>query len=280
MKPSGKRELDDRAAPSFVDAARSGKVLIGVVHLSPLPGSPRHDGRAAHEIVALARGDAERILEAGFDGYLIENFGDVPFHGDQVPPHVVALMTRVALELPRRGALVGVNVLRNDASAALAIAAACGLQMIRVNVHVGAMVTDQGILEGKASRTTRERATLSPRVAILADVKVKHAFPLGGEFDLEAAARDTAYRGLADALIVTGHSTGAPADLGELQAVRRAVPDRPVLVGSGVTAASVRDLLRVAQGIIVGTALKEGGRVEEPVDPARAVEIVREARRA
>src|SRR2546427_2557013 len=265
-------------AKAFTEALRKQKLLLGVVHLKALPGSPSFGGDTLESIAALARADAEQILEAGFDGYILENFGDVPFFKHRVPPHVLTLMTRIALELPRRDVLAGVNVLRNDARGALAIAVACGLQMIRVNVHSGAMVTDQGVIEGDAARTLRDREALAPGVAILADVDVKHAAPLAASFDLREAARETAFRGLADGLIITGKATGSPACMTHIKVVREAVPDRPLLVGSGVTRETVKQTLRLADGIIVGTAIKRGGRTEEPVDPTRARELVQEAR--
>ena len=95
----------------------------------------------------------------------------------------------------------------------------------------------------------------SSRALILADVHVKHAQPLG-QPDLAQAARDTAYRGLADALIVTGSATGKATEPGPGAHVKQAVPDRPVLIGSGVTAATVREALAVADGIIIGSDLR------------------------
>jgi membrane complex biogenesis BtpA family protein len=264
---------------TFLARLEKRKLLLGVVHLQPLPGSPRNAGRSIESIIAAARADAEAILAAGLDGFILENFGDVPFHGSRVPPHVLTMMTRAALQVLRGQALVGINVLRNDARGALAVAAACGLHMIRVNVHTGAMVTDQGILQGEAAETVREREMLAPDVAILADVRVKHAVPLGADFDLRTCARDTAYRGLADALIVTGAATGSLPPMDDVKAVRQAVPDRPLLVGSGVTRETVREILQHADGIIVGTSIKRSGRVEEPVDLDRARELVVEARR-
>jgi uncharacterized protein len=262
----------------FVRAARGRKLILGMVHLKPLPGSPRYGGDTLVEISRAARADADRILEAGFDGYVLENFGDSPFFKGAVPPHVVAAMTRIALDLPLDGVLAGVNVLRNDARGALAIAAACGLHMVRVNVHTGASVTDQGIIEGEAADTTRERAIIAPGVSILADVDVKHASPLAQDFDIRNAAREAVERGLADALIVTGQATGSSVSSADLKAVREAVPGAVLLVGSGVTAATVKEVLRFADGVIVGTWIKTHGRVDEPVDLARARELAVEAR--
>lgn len=264
---------------TFTSKIREGKVIIGVVHLKPLPGSPRYTGESLESIAAAARSDAKELLDAGFDGWMLENFGDAPFFKGPVPPHVLTSMTRIALELPRSGLLTGVNVLRNDAAGALAVAAAANLQMMRVNVHTGAMVTDQGVLEGDAAATLRTRRWLNPDIAILADVDVKHASPLGMSFDIAEAAKEAAYRGLADALIVTGKATGSPVNVEDIESVRGAVPDRPILAGSGVTLDSVREVLRRTDGIIVGSWIKRGGRVEDRVDPARARDFAAEARR-
>jgi membrane complex biogenesis BtpA family protein len=254
------------------------KLLLGMVHLKPLPGSPRHGGEALSAIAAAARADAAALLEAGFDGYVLENFGDAPFFASAAPPHVIAAMTRVACDLPRQDAFVAVNVLRNDAAGALAIAAALELDGIRVNIHTGAAVTDQGLISGQAAETLRLRSRLGAPLAILADVAVKHSQPLAAAFDIKEAARDTAYRGLADALIVTGKATGAGALIDDVLAVRQAVPDRPLLIGSGVSASSVADWLALADGIIAGTAIKREAKIELPVDPLRARELVRAAR--
>jgi membrane complex biogenesis BtpA family protein len=254
------------------------KVLLGVVHLRPLPESPGFVNRG--EVLERALSDADALIRGGLDGFVVENFGDVPFFGERVPPSTIAEMAVVTERLRRAvgaDALVGVNVLRNDASAALAIAAAADGDFIRVNVHTGVMLTDQGSLEGRAANTLRERRALSTEVEILADVGVKHATRPAG-FSMEQAAKDTVHRGLADALIVTGLGTGSAADAAELGVVRAAVPDRPLFVGSGVTAQTVRDWLAVADGVIVGTWLKEGGRVEAPVSPTRVSELVRAAR--
>lgn len=253
--------------------------LLGVVHLAPLPGSPRHE-LSMKEIAGRAEADAEALAAAGFDGVLVENFGDQPFHPDEVEPHTVSAMallvarvlTVVRRTRPDGPPPVGVNVLRNDARAAIAIAATTGARFVRVNVHTGAMVTDQGLLQGKAHETLRYRRALGAEVAILADVLVKHAQPLAPA-PVEALARDTFLRGGADALIVTGFATGEPADLGRAARVRDAV-DAPVLLGSGFTSLNLPEARRVADGAIVGTWLKQRGEITNAVDQERARALV------
>ena len=256
-----------------LERAGEGKTLLGMVHLLPLPGSPK--ATSLSEVVSRARSDADTLLRAGFAGFVVENFGDVPFYAQKVPPITVACMTAVATELRRAfpDAALGINVLRNDASAAMAIAAAAAADFIRVNVHSGVAYTDQGLVEGNAQETLRLRTSLNARVLIAADVGVKHAlFP--PQFDLADSARDTAYRGLADLLIVTGRATGAGADPSELASIRNAVPDRALWIGSGLTEKTARGLLALADGAIVGTTVKENGNVLAAVDAVRARDFV------
>ncbi len=252
-------------------------ILIGVVHLPALPGSARSE-LPIEAIVERAVRDATALEQAGFSAMIVENFGDVPFAADRLPPPSLACMAVVAREV--RAAVrcpVGVNALRNDAAAALGIAVASGATFIRVNVHTGVAATDQGIIEGRARETLLERQRLSADIAILADVFVKHARPLS-ERDIGQAAKDTAYRGLADGLIVTGPATGSAPDMDDVRRVRAAVPDRLLFAGSGVTAARVSSVLQSCDGVIVGTALREGTDTARPIDPRRAAEFVAAAR--
>lgn len=253
-------------------AKRFGRqAVIGMVHFRPLPGAPLYAGSIRAAIEA-ARSDARAIAEGGCDGMLFENFGDRPF-SKTVGPETVAAMTRIIAEVTREVPLwFGVNVLRNDPAAALGIAAACGAAFIRVNVHSGAMLTDQGIIEGDAAETLRLRARLAPEVAVFADHMVKHATPLA-PLDEQQAARDLRERGLADAIIITGRETGAPVDVDRLRMMRGAV-EAPIVAGSGVTVDNAA-LYRDAEGVIVGTALKREGRVEAAVDLRRVRRIVR-----
>jgi membrane complex biogenesis BtpA family protein len=250
------------------------KVLIGVVHLKPLPGSPRHRLKMA-DIIKSAVADAVAYERGGAHAIFMENFGDVPFTKSNVTPETIAAMTaagcavRAAVKLP-----VGFNVLRNDARAALALCAACGGDFIRVNVHSGAMLTDQGIIEGDAYHTLRYRETIAPGAQIFADVHVKHAVPLG-DWSLEDAANDTLERGLADALIVSGVGTGKAADIGDVKRVRLACPHAKILLGSGVNVGNVKDFLRIVDGVIVGSSLKRDGKLANPVDARRVAALVK-----
>ena len=262
---------------------RTPRPVVGMVHLLPLPGAPGWTGDL-DTVLRRAHDDARLLAEGGLDGLLVENFLDAPFHPGAVPPETVAALTRavrVAMDAAP-GLPVGVNVLRNDARSALGVAAATGAGFVRVNVHTGTMWADQGPLVGQAHETLRVRAALRLECAIWADVHVKHATPPAGA-SAEDAARDAFERGLADALVVSGTRTGEGADPARLASIRGAVPDAELWVGSGATPETVADLLALADGLIVGSALQRGGRAGAGVEAgrvARFMEAVSAARGA
>lgn len=226
------------------------RAIFGMVHLEPLPGAPLFGG-SLDAVIEAAIADAGAL--GACDGIVFENFGDRPFH-KHVDAATVAAMTRVISEVKARLPF-GVNVLRNDAHSAIAVAAATGAAFIRINVHTGTMAADQGLIEGEAGETLRYRASVAPNVLIFADYLVKHATPIG-----EHSVRDLRERGLADAIIISGLETGLPADARRLADVRRQV-DAPILIGSGITAENADEYFD-ADGAIVGTSLKTAGRVD------------------
>lgn len=242
---------------------RLGAPVIGMVHLRALPGAPDWAGDLGAVETAALR-DLDALVAGGIRAAVVENFHDSPFYPDLVPPQTVAALAVIAAALTRRHPTValGVNVLRNDAAASLAVAGAVGGSFIRINVHTGAAVTDQGLLGGRAHLTVRQRREFGlGEVGILADLRVKHAAPLAPR-DVVAEAADLRARGHADALIVSGSATGAVTDPALVATVRAALPDCPLVVGSGVTAENVEFYAGVADAAIVGSSLKVDGVVD------------------
>lgn len=269
-----------------LDRFDADRPVVGMVHLPPLPGAPAFDGDR-DDVRTRMLEDARRLESGGVDGVIVENFGDAPFYPEAVPKHVVAEMTALATALTNAVDVpVGINVLRNDAEAALSIAAAADAEFVRVNVHVGTAATDQGVLEGRAYETIRLRERIDADVAALADVHVKYATPVG-ETDITQAALETVERGQADGVIVSGSGTGDETALEDVERVADALRDTgttdrtPVFVGSGVTSETVGDCFETgADGVVVGTALKEEGETTNPVSLERVSELVAAARDA
>jgi membrane complex biogenesis BtpA family protein len=220
--------------------------------------------------------DAEALVSSGVPGLMLENFGDTPFLPGSVPAATIAQMTWLLGEIKSRFSVpCGVNVLRNDGVAALAVAAAAGGAFIRVNVLTGARVTDQGIIQGIAHELLRERRRLQAEsVQIWADVNVKHSAPLAPRPLAEEVA-DLVHRAHADAVIVTGKSTGAAVAGEELDEAIAAAEGTPVIIGSGVTAETIRSYRGRAAAVIVGSSLKSDGKATNPVDRNRVEVLVR-----
>jgi len=253
--------------------------IIGVVHLLPLPTSPRWGG-SLKAIIDRAEQEATALAAGGVDGIIVENFFDAPFPKDHVDPAVVSAMTVVIQKLMHMVTLpIGINVLRNDAQSAFAIAACVQAQFIRVNVWTGIMATDQGMIEGRAHELLRYRRELGCDVKVFADVLVKHARPLGSP-NLTMAVQDTIERGLADAVILSGWATGNPPSLEDLELASAAANGTPVLIGSGADWENIPKLMTAADGVIVSSSLKRQGKRENSIDPIRVSRFVEATRRS
>jgi uncharacterized protein len=251
--------------------------IIGVVHLLPLPTSPRWGG-SLKEVIARAEKEATALAAGGVDGIIIENFFDAPFTKGRVNSAVVSAMTLIVDRIQNLVTLpIGLNVLRNDGLSAMAIASCTNAQFIRVNVLTGAMATDQGLIEGNAYELLRYRRELGADVAILADVLVKHARPLGTP-NLTTAVQDTIERGLADAVILSGWATGSPPSVEDVELAAAAAGETPVLIGSGASWDNIAQLMQAADGAIVASSLKRNGKITESIDPIRVAQFVETAR--
>lgn len=246
-----------------------------MLHCPPLPGSPRFGGDSA-AVFDHVLSDAERLVAGGFHSLMLENFGDTPFLPGDVSPVTIAHLTMLAREVRVRYPKIelGINVLRNDGRAALAIAHAVGARFIRVNVLCGARVTDQGLIQGIAHDLLRLRSQLrATDIRILADVDVKHSAPLSAR-PIRIEVTDAIERGHADAIIVSGAATGSAVDTAQLEDAVSAAAGTPVLIGSGVTGQNVATLLKLADGAIIGSSLKVDGQVTAPVDVTRVQQLL------
>jgi membrane complex biogenesis BtpA family protein len=249
----------------------SPKPVIGMIHVGALPGTPA--SRAAlRELEAQAVAECAVYREAGVHGVALENMHDVPYLRGGVGPEITAAMTVLALAVKAAsGVPCGIQILAGANHEALAVAHAAGLDFVRVEGFAFAHVADEGIIESSAASLLRFRRNIgAERVQVWADVKKKHA---SHALTADVGIGDTAAAAefmRADAVIVTGTATGecpTEADLAEVRARCRV----PLYVGSGITPENLPRYYAGADGFIVGSAFKAGGRWSGPVDP-RAVE--------
>jgi membrane complex biogenesis BtpA family protein len=255
--------------------------LIGVIHLPALPGAPAihgtHPAESLQSAGYQAIKEAKILSDAGFDGIILENFGDVPFYKTQVPPETIASMAIIAAAVRESTSLpLGINVLRNDARSALAIAAVTGCEFIRVNVLSGVAATDQGMVEGDAAFLLRERDRLHAPVGILADVHVKHAVTFSS-IHIDLAVEEVGSRAMVDGVIVSGRATGRLIEFDALRTASQAARylKIPILLGSGATLDKLEEIKPWVDGMIVGSALRQNGGAGAPLDPKRVREFAK-----
>ena len=255
------------------------KPVIAMVHLGALPGSPLHDAAAGVEgIIAAAHKDLLALQAAGFDAVMFGNENDRPYEF-RVDTAATATMAYVVGRL--RGEIsvpFGVNVLW-DPQSSIALAAATGAAFVR-EIFTGTYASDMGPWTPDAGKAMRYRDRLGRQdLALLYNVSAEFAYSLD-QRPLPDRARSAVFSSIPDAILVSGAITGEAAALSDLEAVKRVLPTTPVLANTGVKHATVADVLRIADGCIVGSSLKVDGDTWNPVDPERAVEFMRIVRQA
>jgi membrane complex biogenesis BtpA family protein len=254
-----------------------GKPIIGMVHMPPLPGAP-NSKMSMKQLTDFALSEASKLERAGLDACIVENVGDTPLLKENLPPYTVAAMAQVARSVVEHTKMkVGVNMLRNACEEALSVAHIAGAQFIRCNILIGAYATDQGVIEGCAARVARLKKQLNSEVLVFGDVHVKHAYPIFN-VEIEYAAQDLAERGGADAVIVSGARSPVPPTFERVKKVRDAI-DKPVLIGSGISLANVKQFYQKSDGVIIGEPdFKVGGVWGGPSDEKAYAKAVRTCR--
>lgn len=246
------------------------KLIIGMIHVSALPGTPRAS-RSPRDIAKHAAAEAEILTRGGVDALLVENMHDVPYVRGPAAPEITACMTSAALAIREASSLpLGVQILAGANREALAVALAADAVFIRVEGFVFAHVADEGLMDtAQAGELLRYRRQIgADHIRVIADIKKKHAsHALTADVSPAETARAAEFFG-ADGIIVTGSATGRPADVADLRDVRAASP-LPLCVGSGVTSENLAQQWPLADAFIVGSDFKQDGRWDRPLAPER-----------
>jgi len=245
------------------------KAVIAMAHIGALPGSPLYDAKGG--MSALVDGvvkDVENLQAAGVDAIMFGNENDRPYLLKATPESLAAMTSVVAAVKPLLKVPFGVNYLW-DPTASVAIAAATGASFVR-EIFTGVFASDMGVWAPDCATPARLRHNLGrDDLKLLFNINAEFAFSLDGR-PIALRAKSAIFSSLADAILVSGPITGRPAALSDLQAVREAVSEVPVFANTGVNIDNVRDVLSLADGVIIGTHFKVDGNTWNPVDPARA----------
>lgn len=255
---------------------RGPKALIGVVHCPAFPGAPRYRGASMESIYDACMRDVDAYVSGGLNGLIIENHGDIPFSKpDDIGPETTGFLSVIADRVIRSVDIpVGINVLANAPIPAFATAVASGAAFIRVNQWANAYVANEGFMEGRAAQAMRYRSSLGANhVKVFTDTHVKHgAHAIVSDRSVTELTRDLAFFD-SDAIIATGQRTGNAVDTEQLHELRRAT-ELPLLIGSGVTAANLPELLPLVDAVIVASSLKKQGDWWNEVELERVQEMV------
>jgi membrane complex biogenesis BtpA family protein len=249
------------------------KPVVAMVHFLPLPGSSLYDPAGGmRRIIEAAARDIEALQAAGVDALLFGNEGDRPYRTAAAAPGLAAMAAAIGELKPLLTVPFGVDYLW-DPLATVRLAAATGAQFAR-EVFTGAYASDMGLWTPDAAAALEERARLGrPDLALLFNVNAEFAAPLDTR-PIATRARSAVFSSLADAICVSGGMTGEGVAPGDLVAVKQALPETPVFANTGVRIDTVAELLRHADGCVVGTHFKRGGDTWAPVDPERALRFM------
>ena len=255
------------------------KPVIAMVHLGALPGAPLFDAGAGLEgLVAAARADLRALQAAGVDAVMFGNENDRPYEFEVDRASTAAMAFVIGQLKPEITVPFGVNVLW-DPQSTMALAAATGAHFAR-EIFTGTYASDMGVWAPDAGAALRYRARLERQdLALLYNVSAEFAHSLDAR-PLPDRARSAVFSSVPDAVLVSGQITGEAAAMSDLEAVKAALPDTPVLANTGVKHDTVADVFRVADGCIVGSSLKVDGDTWNPVDPDRAADFMDRARAA
>jgi membrane complex biogenesis BtpA family protein len=256
------------------------KPIIGMVHLLPLPGSPRYEAGGMEKVFERAEEESLILEEAGVDGLQVENIWDLPYcKPDRIGPETVAGITAVAGVIVRKVKIpVGVNCHINGVCHALAIAEAIGAKWVRAFELANTYISNSGIIEAAGPEALRYRTHIKgDNIMIFGDFHVKHgSHYILSDRSLTEQAHDVETCG-GDAVIVTGVKTGSAPTAEDLHQIKKIV-SVPVLVGSGLSSTNLESLFPLSDGAIVGSGFKKDGKWQNRVDFQQASDFMRKVR--
>lgn len=255
------------------------KLVLGMVHLRPLPGTPFYAGGGLGEIVDTAVASARALHVGGADGCLVQTVDRVYSVKDDADPARVAAMSlvvRAVVEATGGEFEVGVHMLRNAVRASLAVAKVAGGSFVRVGALVGRTMTAHGLVEPDPMRIMEYRGLVDAwDIRVIADIDSMHFRWLGDKPTAEVARHAVSVG--ADAVCL-GHPDER-ATLDTIASVRAAAPDVPVILAGYTDHDNAARLLAHADGTFVGSCLEIGGwggpidaeKVKRYVDAVRSV---------
>jgi len=250
------------------------KIIIGMAHFPPLPGFPLYDdSRGIDYIIRRIRDDVKNLQDGGVDYIMFCNENDRPYKL-KADFTTVAVMGRTIGEISKEIKVpFGIDVLW-DPIAAISLAKATGASFIR-EIVTGTYVSDMGLWNTNVGELYRYRKLIDAgNIAIFFNISAEFAYNLDRR-PLEEIAKSVAFSSLADVILVSGPKTGVSPSLEMIRKVKEGVKDVPIFVNTGLNIENAKELLKIANGAIVGTSLKKNGVTWDPVDKERVKKLMK-----
>jgi uncharacterized protein len=248
------------------------KTIIGMVHLLPLLGSTTYT--SLEDIISQGRADITALQAGGINAIMLENDGDSPYSEFLDLPQATCLAI-VCQELAKDIKVpFGYTVLLNDWKTALSLAKLTGADFIRLDTYVDTVkrISDGTVItpDPKAIQAFR-KSIQAENIKIYTDVHVKHTEMVNTK-TLETSITEAVAAG-SDGIIITGSWTGQEPVIDDLAVAKKVVTGVPLIVGSGINAQNINQLMSYAEIAIVGSSIKTSGKV----DAAKVKELMQSA---
>lgn len=250
------------------------KKLIAMVHVLPLPGTPKYGG-SVQNIIDKALEEAEIYRYAGVDAIMIENMHDVPYLKREVGHEISTMMALIAEKIKSATKLpVGMQILAGANIAAISAAHTAGIDFIRAEGFVFGHVADEGFFESDAGELMRYRKKIgAEKIRVFTDIKKKHSsHSITADTSVVETAKAAEFF-ITDGVIITGSATGEAASIVDIVEVKKNVKC-PVLIGSGLTTENIEKYFNFADGFIVGSYFKRDGYWANEIDTSRVNKFV------
>lgn len=249
------------------------KVVIAMAHIGALPGTPLYDARGGmQKLIDDVIADVTALQDGGVDAIMFGNENDRPYVFDAPKSGVAAMTAVVQAVKPMLKVPFGVNYLW-DPSASVAIAVATGASFVR-EIFTGVFASDMGVWAPKCAEAVQLRTNLGrPDLKLLFNINAEFAHSLDGR-PIGLRAKSAVFSSLADAILVSGPITGQPVQGSDLKDAAAALKGTPVFANTGVNVDNVADILGYADGVVIGSHLKNDGDTWKAVDPARVVRFM------
>ena len=235
------------------------KLVIGMVHLKPLPGTPYYEEGYLEESIDKAVSDAIALEKGGADGCLVQTVDRVYPSKDEADYARVASMTKIVNEISKAVSTefqIGVQFMINGLKPAIAVAKVCGASFIRCAALVGTIETPGGSINTDTLDFLNYRKLIGAQdIKLIAEVDSIHNRAKGDEHISFRAG--SAF--LAGAFAVEVAHPDEEKNAQVVRDIKQVMPGMPVILGGHTNHENVARRIVDADGVFAGTCLQKKG---------------------